>query len=98
MVSVEATFSATIAGENASVTVGGVGVTVSGVGHAVAAVPGDDSAFTVATPAAVNETLAVLSMWPAASVTASIRVPPLPGQAPVTSAKLAPASMVPPPS
>src|SRR5258707_11963172 len=75
MVSVEATFSPTLAGENASVTVGGVGVTVSGVGHAVAAVPGDDSAFTVATPAAVNETLAVLSLWAAESVNVSITVP-----------------------
>src|SRR5712692_5510516 len=42
MVSVEATFSLTRAGENASVTVGGVSVTVSGVGHAVAAVPAED--------------------------------------------------------
>jgi hypothetical protein len=84
MVSVEATFSPTLAGENASATVGATGVTVMGAGHAVAAVPVDDGAFTVATPAAVNETLAVLSMWPAESVTASMRVPALPVDMTVT--------------
>src|SRR6266404_1024562 len=58
MVSVEATFSPTLAGENASVTVGGVGVTVRGVGQAVAAVPAEAGAVVVA-PAAVNVTMAV---------------------------------------
>src|SRR5258707_13776931 len=89
MVSVEATFSPTLAGENASVTVGGASVTVSGVGHALAAVPAEEGACTVAAPLAVNETLAVLSMWPAESVTVSIRVPALPGNPTVTCAELA---------
>jgi hypothetical protein len=90
MVSVDATFSPTLVGEKASVMVGGVGATVSDVGHAVAAVPAEDGAFTVAAPPAVNETLAVLSMWPAESVTVSIRVPALPVEATVTFAVLAP--------
>jgi hypothetical protein len=88
MVSVDATFSPTLVGENASVIVGGTGVTVSGVGQAVAAVPGEDGAFTVAAPLAVNETLAELSMWPAESVTVNMRVPALPGGATVTCARL----------
>ena len=45
MVSVEATFSPTLTGENVSVTVGGIRVTVSGVGHAVAAVQAYVSGF-----------------------------------------------------
>ena len=84
MVSVEAIFSPTVAGENASVTVGGIGATVSGVGQAVAAVPTEAGAFTVATPLALNETLAVLSMWPAESVTVRVRVPAVPLEATVT--------------
>jgi len=90
MVSVDATFAPTLAGENASVTVGGIGVTVSGVGHAVAAVPAEAGAFTVATPLAANETLAVLSMCPAESVTISIRVAALPVDATVTCAEVPP--------
>src|SRR5258706_10507712 len=90
MVSVEATFSPTLAGENASVTVGGASVTVSGVGHALATVPAEDGAFTVAAPLAVNETLAVLSEWPDESVTVSIRVPAVPVDATVTCAEFAP--------
>jgi len=90
MVSVEATFSPTLAGENASVTVGGIGATVNDVGHAVAAVPTDDGAFTVAAPAALNETLAELSVWPAESVTISIKVPALPVEATVTCAEVPP--------
>ena len=62
MVSVEAALVATLVGENASVTVGGIGVTVSGVGHALAAVPADEGAITVALPAALNDTLAVVSL------------------------------------
>jgi hypothetical protein len=89
-VSVEATFSPTLAGENASATVGDASVTVSGVGHAVAAVPAEDRAFTFATPLALNDTLAVLSMWPAESVTVSIRVPAAPVDATVTCAEFAP--------
>ena len=71
-------------------TVGATGVTVIAVGHAVAAVPGEDGAFTVAAPLALNETLAVLSIWPAKSVTVSSRVP-APVEATVTFAALAPA-------
>jgi hypothetical protein len=74
MVSVEAAFALTLVGENASVTVGGTGVTVMGVGHAVAAVPAEDGVFTVAAPAAVNDTVPV-SMWPAESVTVTVKVP-----------------------
>ena len=54
MVRVEATFSPTLAGENASVTVGEIGVKVSGVGHAVAAVPADDGALLLVTPFAAT--------------------------------------------
>jgi hypothetical protein len=61
MVSVEAAFTLTLAGENAAVTVGATGVTVMGVGHAVAAVPAEDGALTVATPAPVKDTKEVLS-------------------------------------
>ncbi len=61
MLRVEATFSPTLVGENVSLTAGEIGAKVSGVGHAVAAVPGAGGACTVATPAAVNETVAVLS-------------------------------------
>ena len=57
MVSVEATFSPTLAGENASVTVGAAGVTVRGVGHAAAAVPAVVGAAEVA-PVDVNVTVA----------------------------------------
>ena len=89
MVSVDATFSPTLAGENASVTVGGASVTVSGVGQAVAAVPTDDGAFTVAAPLALNET-PVESVRPAESVTVSIKVPALPLEATVTFAAPAP--------
>ncbi len=90
MVSVEATFSPTLAGENASVTVGAASVTVSGAGHAVAAVPAEDGAFTFATPLALNDTLAVLSIWPTESVTVSMRVPAAPVDATVTCAVFAP--------
>src|ERR1700730_6273304 len=41
IVSVETTFSPTLAGENASVTVGAEVVTVNGVGHAPALVPAE---------------------------------------------------------
>jgi len=87
MVSVEATFSPTLAGENASVTVGGVGVTVSGVGQAVAAVPAEDGAVVVA-PVDVNATVAV-SVLAAESVTLSVNVPAAPVETTVTWAALA---------
>lgn len=70
--------------------VGATGVTVTGVGHAVAAVPADDGAWTVATPAAVNETVAELSTWPAESFTVSVKVPALPLETTVTCAAAAP--------
>lgn len=59
MVSVEARFVATLAGENASVMVGATGFTVIGVGQALVAVPAEAGAFTVATPAALIETVPV---------------------------------------
>jgi hypothetical protein len=90
MVSVEATFSPTLAGENASVIVGAAGTTVRGVGQAVAAVPTEDGALTVATPLESNDTLAELSMWPAESVTVNLSVPALLGGAMVTCARLVP--------
>jgi hypothetical protein len=90
MVSVDATFALTLVGENASVTVGGAGVTVMAVGHAVAAVPVDDGALTVATPLALNDTLPE-SVWPAESVTVNMRVPTAPVEPTVTFAALAPA-------
>ena len=88
MVSVEATFSATLAGENAALTVGGTGVTVIGVGHAAAAVPADDGAVVVA-PSDVNETVAA-SVLPAESVTVRVKDPALPLETIVTCAALAP--------
>src|SRR5882724_4483739 len=87
MVSVEATFSPTLAGENASVTVGGASVTVSGVGHALAAVPAEDGAVVVA-PVDVNVTVAV-SVLAAESVTLSVNVPAAPVETTVTCAALA---------
>ena len=90
MVSVEATFSLTLAGENASVSVGGIGATVKGVGQAVAEVPAEDGALTVATPLESNDTLAELSMWPAESATVNLSVPALLGGAMVTCARLVP--------
>jgi hypothetical protein len=78
MVSVEATFSATLAGENASVTAGGVSVTVSGVGHAVAAVPAEVGAKLLAL---FDVTVMVaVSASPAESVMVNVSVSvPAPG-------------------
>ena len=87
MVSVETTFSPTLAGENASVTVGGTGVTVKAAGHAVTAVPGEDGAVVVA-PVDVNVTVAV-SVWFAESVTLRVNVPAAPVETTVTCAALA---------
>ena len=87
MVSVEATFSPTLAGVNASVTVGGAGVTVSGVGQAVAAVPAEDGAVVVA-PVDANVTVAVSWLF-AESVTVSVNVPAVPFGTTVTCAALA---------
>ena len=78
MVSVEATFSPTLAGENASVTVGGASVTMSGVGHALTLVPADVGATLLAL-LDVTVTVAV-SVSPAESVTTNVRVSgPVPG-------------------
>jgi hypothetical protein len=59
MVSVEAAFAATLAGVKAALTLGDAGLTVIGATQAVAAVPADDGAFTVAVPAALNDTVPV---------------------------------------
>jgi hypothetical protein len=93
MVSVEAAFALTLVGENASVTVGGTGVNVMGVGHAVADVPAEDGALTVAAPAAENDTVAELSLWPAESVTVRNKVP-APVEATVTWGALGSETMV----
>ena len=82
MVSVAAAFALTLAGENASVTVGGIVVKFKGVGHALAAVPADDGALMVALPAA-NETVPT-SVLLLESVTVSVYVPAPPGGAMVT--------------
>src|SRR5258706_16469636 len=87
MVSVEATFSPTLAGENASVTVGAASVTVSGAGHAVAAVPGEEGAV-VAAPEDVKVTVAV-SVLAAESVTVRVSVPAAPLGTTVTCDSLA---------
>jgi hypothetical protein len=96
MVSVEATFSPTLAGENASVTVGETGVTVSGVGHAVAAVPADDGAVLLVTPVAATATVAV-SVFIAESVTVKVNVPAVPLNTTVTCGEAAPDWIVTPP-
>src|ERR1700733_5423965 len=95
MVSVEGAFSPTLAGEEASVTVGGAGATVIAVGHAVVAVPADDGAAVVA-PVAAKSTVAVSVLF-AESVTVSVNVPAVPFQATVACAALAPEEMVTPP-
>lgn len=66
-------FAATLAGENAALTVGGAGVTVMGAIQAEAAVPAADGAGVVAL-LAVNVTVAV-SWLPDESVTTRVRVP-----------------------
>src|ERR1700738_3201902 len=73
MVSVDATFWPTLAGEKASASVGGVGATVGDFGHAVAADPAEEGAVVVA-PVDVNVTVAV-SVLAAESVTVSVNVP-----------------------
>lgn len=88
MVSVEATFSPTLAGENSELTVGAAGVTVMGVGQAVAAVPADEGAALVA-PVELKLTTAV-SLLLAESVTVSVKVPAAPVGTTVTCAALAP--------
>ncbi len=96
MVSTEATFWPTLAGEKVSLTVGAAGVTVRGVGQAVAAVPADDGAFTVAVPVELNDTVPV-SERPAESVTVRVKVPGLPFDATFTCAVPAPDDIVTPP-
>jgi hypothetical protein len=95
MVSVEATFSPTLAGEKASVTVGGTGATVIAVGHAVAAVPADDGAAVVA-PVGAKSTVAVSVLF-AESVTVNVNVPAVPFQRTAACAALAPEEMLTPP-
>jgi hypothetical protein len=67
------TFAATLAGENAALTVGAAGVAVMGATHAEAAVPATDGAGVVAL-LAVNVTIAV-SLLPDESVTTRVKVP-----------------------
>jgi hypothetical protein len=95
MVSVEASFSVTLAGENDSATVGAMGVTVSDAGQAEAAVPAEDGALVVA-PDEVKFTVATL-VWLLESVTVRVRVPAVPVGIAVTWAELAPPMMVTPP-
>jgi hypothetical protein len=68
-----ATFTATLAGENAALTVGDAGVTVMGLRHALALVPAEAGAVVPALPA-VKFTTAV-SVLPAESVTTRLSVP-----------------------
>lgn len=95
MVSVDATFSLTVDGENAVLTVGAAGATVKGVGHAVTAVPAEDGALIVAAPCALNVTVP-RSTWPAESVTVSINVP-APFTATLTCGELPPELIETPP-
>jgi hypothetical protein len=79
IVSVETTFSPTLAGENASVTVGAEVVTVNGVGQAPALVPaeaGGVAALRMAPPAATVSV--AVSVSPEESVTTSVTVPAVP--------------------
>jgi hypothetical protein len=79
IVKVETTFSPTLAGENASVTVGAEVATVNGVGHAPALVPADAAtrAGRVIEPLAATDSVAV-SVPPRLSVTTSVTVPAVP--------------------
>jgi len=91
MVSVEAVVSMTLAGENASLTVGAIGIAAMAVGQAL--VPADVGAVL---EALVAVTLIVaVSVAPAESVTVSVTVP-LPARID-TCAELAPDSIVTPP-
>jgi hypothetical protein len=72
-VNAEAALTATLAGENAALSVGAAGVTVMSVIQAEAAVPAIDGAALVA-PVAVKLTTAV-SVLPAESFTTSVKVP-----------------------
>ena len=67
------TLAATLAGENAALTVGGAGVTVMGLIHALALLPAADGAVVLA-PLDVILTIAV-SVLPAESVTTRFSVP-----------------------
>ena len=76
--SMAGTFAATLAGENAALSVGAAGVTVMGAMQALALVPAEDGAVVLAPPA-LKLTTAV-SVLPAESVTTSVSVPaPLDG-------------------
>ena len=83
-------FVATLAGENAALTVGAAGVTVMGAMHALALVPAEDGAMVFAPPA-VKLTTAV-SVLPAESVTTRISVP-APLEVTLTCALVAPELM-----
>jgi hypothetical protein len=89
MVRVDATFSPTLAGENASVTVGAVTVKSSGVGHAVAAVPADDGAALLVAPLAAMLTVAV-SVFIAESVTVKVNLLAVPLKTTIACAVFAP--------
>jgi hypothetical protein len=91
IVSVETTFSPTLAGENASVTVGAEVVTVNGVGQAPALVPAEaaTTAALVMAPPAATDSVAV-SVSPRLSVTTSVTVPVLPFGVTVTCAAVEP--------
>jgi hypothetical protein len=73
MVSVDTKLFIVVAGENDSLTVGAAGVTVMTAGHAVALVPAEVGAV-LAAVSAVSVTVSV-SMFPAESVTAKVKVP-----------------------
>lgn len=83
----DATFSPTLAGENAALTVGDAGATVLGVWHAVAEVPAEDGAVLVA-PLELKVTTAV-SVLLAESVTVRVSVPLPPVETTVTCDALA---------
>ncbi len=75
--SMAGTLTATLAGENAALIVGGAGVTVMGLMHALALVPAADGAVVLAPPAPRSTT--AVSVLPAESVTTRVSVPvPLP--------------------
>jgi hypothetical protein len=82
---------ATLAGENAALTVGAAGVTVMGAMQALALVPAEDGAVVLAPPA-VKLTAAV-SVRPAESVTTRVSVP-APLDVTLTCALVAPELMV----
>src|SRR5208337_868036 len=77
-----------LAGENAWVTVGGVGFTVSAVGQAVALLPAEVGALLVALPELT--VMVAVSVAPALSLTVSVPVPDTVAVSPVDGATTAP--------